>query len=225
MTVLAVPVINRPDLLARCIASIDLDVQLLIIDNGNVAEDVPDDAWVLDMPHNLGYPASVNLAIKCYPAEPFWLISNADVEYAPGDLARLCEATSEYGWVGLTDWRTFAITADTIERVGWLDENYHPAFVEDADYERRCTLAGIRWGFIPGGTTHERSVSLQEYGPDNARSYPSNVAYHQRKWGAGVRGPGGFTTPHDRGGAVADGTQPDLSRLRQNAWHHPDHRS
>jgi GT2 family glycosyltransferase len=221
--VLAIPCINRPDLLAKTIASIDIPVRLLIIDNSGqgITHDVlPEDAWLIEPPANLGYPASVNLAIKCYPAEPYWLFANADVEFAPGDLGRL--QTADMGWVGITDWRVFKLTAETVQRVGFFDENFHPAFCEDADYERRCTLVGVRWGHIPGDTTHVRSVSLEDHRADNARSYPSNVRRYVEKWGGMLRGGEGFTTPFDGGGSVAEGTQPELSRLRANRWHRAD---
>lgn len=218
--VLAIPCLNRPDLLAKAIASIDIPVRLLVIDNsgqGITLDVLPDDAHVLDMPANIGYPASVNLAIKCYPLEPYWLVANADVEFAPGDLHRLVGATEsgDWGWVGVVDWRVFGLTAETVLRVGFFDEDFHPAFCEDADYERRCTLAGVRWGAIPGDTTHVRSVSLADHAQDNARSYPSNVEHHVAKWGVPPRGAGGYATPFDKG---YPSPGPSLSRLRANAW-------
>ena len=223
--ILAVPVLNRPDLLARCLASIDIDVRLLVIDNsgaGLAHRYLPDDAWLLEPPNNLGVAASWNLAIKCYPTEPFWLISNADTEFAPNDLARLV-ASEGYGWTGLAgDWRAFKLTASTVERVGFFDENYVPIYCEDADYEYRCTLAGVRWGFIQGDTKHAGSVCLDDHRRDNDRTYPDNVEYFRRKWAMSVRGPVGRSTPFGRGGSVADGTQPSLSRLRANTWRRPN---
>lgn len=219
--VLIVPVINRPDLFRRCVESIDIDVRLVVVDNspeGFAIDHVPDSAHVMEPPGNLGYGASVNTVIKALPHEPYWLCANADVEFAPGDLSRLAGATEEWGWVGLTDWRAFGLTAATVERVGFLDEGFVPAFCEDADYERRCSLAGIRWGFIEGETTHVRSVSLADYGDDNARSYPANVRRYVEKWGGMLRGGETYETPWDRGGSLADGTGPDLSRLRALAW-------
>ena len=206
--VLAIPVINRPDLLRRAIESIDTDVRLLVIDNsgeGITHEVIPDDTWLIEPPSNLGVAASWNLAIKCYPTEPYWLIANADTEFAPGDLQRLADS-DEYGWTGINgDWRAMKLTADTIERVGWFDEDFAPIYCEDADYERRCDLAGVRWGFIEGETSHAGSVCLQDHRDDNARTYPSNVAHYEAKWGTGVRGAGGYSTPFDRGFPVAHG--------------------
>lgn len=203
--------------LRRCIESIDIPVRLLVIANGGSDWDwLPDDAWLVELPHNIGYPAAVNLAIKCYPFEDSWLVANDDVIFAPGDLARLA-AVERYGWVGIRDWRVFKLTAETVERVGFLDENFHPAYVEDADYERRCDLADVPWGFIEGETSHDRSACLREHRRDNDRSYPANLDYHVRKWGVGVRMPGGFATPFDRGDELGGGALA-LSRLRSLAW-------
>lgn len=222
--ILGIPVLDNPDIFKRCLDSIDHDVDLVIVDNSGSSMTwgiVPDDAHIIEPVHNLGYAASVNLIIKATPHEDAWLFANADTEFAPGDLSRLLEQTQsgEWGWVGLTDWRAFGLTSATVERVGFWDEHFIPCYCEDADYERRCTLAGIRWGFIQGETTHVGSVSLRQHYADNQRSYPENVRYYCDKWGVShVRAPGGYTTPFARGGSLADGTQPDLSRLRRLAW-------
>lgn len=208
--------------LRSCLDSIDLPVRLVVIDNSPTGETwdlVPDDAHVIDMPTNIGYTASVNLAIRSMPREPFWLIANHDIVLAPGDLARLVEATDEYGWVGVNDWAVFAITAECVERVGFWDEHFYN-YASDADYERRCDLAGVRRGFITGDTRHASSAVINEnkrYARANARSYPQEVAYYCAKWGvSAVRQPGGFPVPFD--GAVAPSDGPSLSRLRELAW-------
>jgi hypothetical protein len=220
--VLIIPFLGDAEMLRACVESIDIPVRLVVIDNTtqSLAVDVCD-GWVVEPPGNLGYSASVNLAIKALPHEPYWLVANHDVVFAPGDLHGLVGATEsgDWGWVGIHDWRVFGLTAETVMRVGFLDEGFHPVYCEDADYERRCTLAGIRWGFIEGDTTHVGSVCLREHGSDNARTYPENVRYYCAKWGVpGVRAPGGFTTPYGLGGPLASGTEADLSRLRALSW-------
>jgi GT2 family glycosyltransferase len=224
--VLGIPVISRPDLLRTCLESIDLPVRLVVIDNsgtgalGDVAADY--DALIVEPAANLGYTASVNHIIRSFPDEPYWLIANADVAFGPGDLARLCEEPG--GWVGINgDWRVFKLTAETVDRIGFWDEAGFFNYCSDADYERRCDLAGIDRHYLTGQTSHVGSATIQEarYGAHNRRSYPAEVAYYHAKWGVPVRGEGGFTTPFDEGGHLG-AWRLDLSHLRQVAWHDRD---
>lgn len=222
--VLGVPVINRPDLLAECLRSIDLPVRLVVIDNsgtgelGDIAADLRPDALIVEPAANLGYTASVNHIIRSFPHEPYWLVANADTTFAPGDLARLVAEPG--GWVGIAgDWRVFKLTAETVERVGFWDEGGFFNYCSDADYERRCDLAGVDRHFIDGATTHARSVAIAEarYGARNQHSFPQEVAYHQAKWGVPVRAQGGYDTPFDEGGHLGEWRH-DLSRLRRVSW-------
>lgn len=232
--ILSIPVINRPDLLARCIASIDAPVgRLVVIDNSPtggyaavVEAHVPDcvnDWFVCEPPSNLGVAASWNLAIRTAPAEPWWCIANADTEFGPGDLARLAVEMERGGarWVGCNgDWRVMGISREVVERVGFFDENYHPIYGEDVDYERRCDLDGIPRYFIQGTSTHAGSAAIrsdERYARANRRTHPANHAYHVAKWGGTFRGGERFTTPFDSGAPLSHWTL-DLRRLRDNAW-------
>jgi GT2 family glycosyltransferase len=231
--VLGIPVLNRPDLLAACVASIDADVgRLVIIDNSdertmgavaraalppNVAE-----LRVVEPPSNLGFPASVNLVIRTAPAEPWWCIANADTEFGQGDLGRLAAAMADPAprWAGIVDWRVFGLNAAAVDAAGFWDENFHPAYCEDADYEWRCSLAGVEMVRLMGATKHIGSVgylSDPRKAAGNARSYPSNLAYYSRKWGGPLRGGERFTTPFDAGGHVGD-WRLERARLAANAW-------
>lgn len=222
MVVLAIPVINRQDLLAKCLQSIDTEVDLIVIDNSfsgfaaaTVVEHYEGEFFVTEPPANLGYAGSVNHIIQTRPAEPFWLFANADTEFGAGDLQRLIEEMDKGGprWVGVTDWRVFGLTAEAVDLAGFWDPNFHPAFVEDCDYERRCDLAGVTRYFIDGTTTHVRSVSIGEErnARSNAKTYPANLAYYAEKWGGPPRGGERFSTPYNRGGSIRDWT---LSRRR-----------
>lgn len=228
--VLGIPVLNRPDLLRACLASIDLDVTLVVIDNsgtgelGDVAAEVRPDAIIAEPIANLGYTASVNAIIRAYPHEPFWLVANADTVFAPGDLARLAAEPGD--WVGIAgDWRAFKLTERAVETVGLWDECYF-TYCSDADYERRIDLAGLDRHFIDGGTSHVGSVAIKEgrFHAHNQQSYPQEVGYFQAKWGVPVRGAGGFTTPFDAGGHLGD-WRADLSRMRATSWNRPDRRA
>ena len=222
--IVGIPVINRPDLLLRMVDSIDVPAEVVVIDNspdGAIVDALGDrDVSLVIPPTNLGVAASWNLIIRTHPAEPWWVIANADTELAPGDLERLAAEMAKPGprWVGMNgDWRVFAINAAAIEAAGFFDENFHPIYCEDADYERRCSLAGVHWYFVPGGATHAGSTAIRSgYAAANARTYPANVAYYAAKWGGPVRG-GTYTSPFNRGGSVRDWAL-DLWRLRELAW-------
>jgi glycosyltransferase involved in cell wall biosynthesis len=217
--VVIIPTLGRSHLW-DAVQSIDIDVRLCVIANGGHDYGwLPDDAWLIDLPHNIGYAAAVNLGLACYPSEDYWIVMNDDVVLAPGDLQRLIDH-DEYGWTGINDWSVQKLTADTVERVGFMDANYTPAYVDDADYERRCDLAGVPRGFIKGDTIHASSACLRQHRGDNGRTYPANVAYHREKWGADVRMPGGYSTPFDHG---LDRFAPlRLQRLRELQWRRAD---
>ena len=207
--VLIIPTLGAPHLRA-CVESIDIPTRLIVIANGGSDYDwLPDDAWLIDLPGNIGYSAAVNLGIKATLSEPYWLVANDDVVFAPGDLDRLIDDARD--WVGIRDWRVFKLTDRAVDLVGWWDESFHPVYCEDADYERRCDLAGVSRGFIDGGTTHAGSSCLRVHRDDNARSYPLNVQHHIDKWGVGPRGGGGHPAP-------ATPPLPSLSHLRARAW-------
>lgn len=221
--IVGVPVINRPELLVRFLRSIDVPATVVVIDNSDgpeIAEACePFDVTLVMPPANLGVAASWNLIIRSFPAEPYWVIANADTELGPGDVWRLAAEMTGARWVGMNgDWRVFGLTAAAVDRVGLFDENFHPIYCEDADYEYRCDLAGVERYFIDGLATHEGSAAIRSgYGPDNARTYPANVAHYEAKWGGHLRGGERFTSPFDRGGHVGD-WRLDLGRLRELTW-------
>jgi hypothetical protein len=236
--VLGIPYYNRPDLLARCIASIDCPVtKLVIIDNSNglpipqdlcgddrlenlIAKIVPafvDEIEIVRHP-NSGVAGAWNEIIKLFPAD-WWLISNSDIEFAPGDLEHMAQAVTDE-----TIWKTpsqpqqpgkfygnhgasfFAITSDCIADVGLFDENLYPAYLEDCDYSRRCDLLNVRRFNVQGifsrhgdekqsgSCTVNATPELQREG---ARTHDNNFSYYEGKWG-GRNGDEVFKTPFNQ---------------------------
>lgn len=221
--VLIVPVLTGRRVLDM-LASIDLPVGLrLVIDNGAGIE-VPD-AHVVHLPHNIGVAAAWNLGIKATCRAPWWAIVNDDVVFAPGDLGRLMAAMADPSprVVTLDGFAAFGINQAALGRVGWFDENFHPAYVEDCDYEYRCRLLGVPIMSIPAHLRHERSatIGLPHYSAENARTYPANLDYFRRKWGGPIRGGEQFMTPFDAGGSPSDWTL-DHGRLAWLTWQEPD---
>lgn len=232
--VLGIPVINHPDYLAECVASIDAPLaRLVIIDNspdggmGDVVRSVlPDcvgELVVTRPPANLGYSASLNLLIRTHANLPWWMYANADAKFAPGDMARVeAQMATEPGpfLCGIRDFRLFGLNAACVSTIGFWDENFHPIYCEDTDYTRRITLGGARYLMLPGDTGHVGSVCYRGDGnpnaAHNARTYPSNRRYYIEKWGGDI-GREGYETPFDDGGSVADWTL-RFERIRDNDW-------
>jgi GT2 family glycosyltransferase len=227
--VLAIPALNRPDLLRRHLASIDEPVErLFVIDNspdGSMGEAATElGVEVVDVGCNLGVAASWNLAMQINPRAPWWMLANVDQEYGPGDLGRVTAAMAdpEARVACLCRFGAFGINRACLERVGWFDENFHPIYAEDADYEHRCLLAGVPVVDLPSATVQldGGSVSWRSdpaYATANARTYPANLAYYEAKWGGPLRGGERFATPFNAGGLVAEWTL-DPARLREQAW-------
>lgn len=192
---LVVPVLNRPDLLHRMIASIDHPVgDLVVIDNGRCTSTI--DHWPtsrhverthrLAMPSNLGVPASWNLGVKATPFAPWWLIVNSDVTFPPGSLERLADIRA--GGVVLSaaspPWACFALHDEAVAKVGLFDESIHPAYWEDRDYERRLRAAGVPIVETDIPVHHDNSSTLMgeaAYQRRNTDTFTANAAYFQRK--------------------------------------------
>jgi GT2 family glycosyltransferase len=192
ISALVVPVLNRPDLLQRMLASIDHPVEhLAIIDNGHVlppGKQVVENVQrthVITMPWNLGVAGSWNLGIKSLPFAPWWLIVNSDAHFPPGSLARMEQAARPDALVmsaASPRWACFALGEDVVRRVGLFDEALHPAYFEDNDYTRRCEAAGVPIVHTGIPVHHDNSSTLAGgYQRANDRSFPANHAYYADK--------------------------------------------
>jgi GT2 family glycosyltransferase len=229
--VLGVPVLDRYDLLEEMEASVDTDVKrYYVLDNGG-RYDLAEWPW-WDRRHvcrpgaNLGWGAAINLMIRANVAAPWWLFANDDMVFGPGHLA----ATAEYMWehreptiahLAGMGYAAFAINAEAVERIGWFDESYHPAYVEDCDFNWRAKLVGdVTIIDIPGHSLHAGSQTIggsPERKAANDITYRRNKDYHRSKWGS-EPWEELFLTPFNNGSNPAVTTAPRLSRLREQAW-------
>jgi GT2 family glycosyltransferase len=74
-----------------------------------------------------------------------------------------------------------------LDRIGYFDENFRPAYYEDVDFGRRFHLSGIKMIVADGVLVeHERSKTTRE-NPEiqaaNAEVMRVNGGYYARKWG------------------------------------------
>ena len=170
--VLGIPILNRPDLLRRLLASLDHPVETLAIVDNSVASGLSDTdelsrllAQLERQPPagigrvrvarpftNQGVAASWNAILTSFPEAAFTLLVNNDVVFAPGVLARVIERIdpSRPQFLPLLpapqEFSAFAITPAAWDRVGLFDANFHPAYCEDIDYaERLRACDAVAW--------------------------------------------------------------------------------
>jgi GT2 family glycosyltransferase len=187
---LIVPVLNRYDLLQRMVDSIDIPLELLVLDNGDELEALKVPAWVdarvLHLPTNQGVAGSWNLGIKLLPFEPVWFFTSADTQYEPGALAKLAEAKTDEITLNASFpyWQTFAIGEEVVRRIGLFDENIFPIYFEDNDYNKRATEAGITVTHIDAPVHHDNSSTINSDAnlrEQNSRTFQSNEQYFHSK--------------------------------------------
>ncbi len=214
---LTIPVLNRYDLLERCLQSIDYPIKhLLIIDNG--ASTVEQDIEVhvpeivkfttyLPMPANLGVAASWNLGIKSFPYDDRWFFASNDVVFRPGALERLSEVhTGEITLSGVFPfWHVFSVGYEAVRRLGLFDEAFFPAYFEDNDFNTRANHHEVPIRKLDLPLDHDNSSTLKSdsrFQTLNGDTFARNQAYYRDKIAREDFGPGGW----------------DVERRRANGW-------
>ncbi len=226
--VLGIPTLNRGALLRRCLESIDHPVDRLVIvqnDRGHpevsaTVEWAETQAgefhrWkrceVITSTANFGVSGSWNTIIKLFPAD-YWMLVNDDIQFAPGDLAKMeaaanyrgdtackTEAACFYANHGASFW---IVTKLGVEQVGLFDENIHPAYLEDCDHSTRADRLGLPRVNVSGcASIHGENGrgSRTMYADPNLtrecrRTHGNNFVYYRAKWG-GINEHETFKTP------------------------------
>lgn len=153
--VLAIPVLNRYDLLDQNLETIDFPIkEILIINNGKEKYEPKRtdlNIRVLNLPSNLGMSGSWNLTIKLYPHENYWMFSSADTHWIPGSLEELHNESGSSKLVMTTEaWSAFTLGENIVREVGLFDEYFYPIYFEDNDYYERVMRSSVKDGYVSG---------------------------------------------------------------------------
>jgi GT2 family glycosyltransferase len=208
--VLGTLILNRGDLLLRLFDSIDYPYDKFVILNNGKEKDVaeaieqirqriPDKLIVHNSPKNTGVAGGWNFIIKNFPA-PWTFICGNDVQFTPGDMQKIVDATWEkhetHGKIfGNQGHNAFTITKLAVDTVGYFDENFYPAYLEDCDYQTRMRLSGIPYYDAPdchiihgipapgnpGGSS--TIFSNKKYRIANGITHSNGHRYYEAKWG------------------------------------------
>lgn len=207
---IGIPVLNRGDLLKRCVMSIDYPVDhVVIVNNGKDAsvERAIDELFrefsqrerltVVIKDYNTGFAASCNyLCDLNRGAYPYRMLVGSDMAFGPGALQIFHEFirdnVDEYAMIRcFQGYGIIALTRRGIEKVGGFDESFYPAYFEDNDHHRRLRLLGEKDTdiSIPGlvhGDANGGSCTIKsdpELGRRNSITFGRNSGYYGRKWG------------------------------------------
>jgi hypothetical protein len=153
---------------------------------------------------NVGFSGSINQIIKQNTDCPYWCILSVDWQPKPGQLKKLAERL-ENPFVGLlcdetqNGYSSIVFTPKLLYEVGYLDENFFPAYYEDNDHRYRMKLAGIEWEYLPLDYQHIVSATIKRdpvIYAKNQMTFKENGRYYVEKWG-GLPGQEKYTTPFD----------------------------
>ncbi len=153
---------------------------------------------------NVGFSGSVNQIIKQNTDCNYWCVLSVDWHPKPGELAKLAKRLEEPFTGILCDesqngYSAMVITPELLYEVGYLDENFFPAYYEDNDHRYRMKLAGFEWEYLPLEYEHAVSSTIKRdavFNQKNNETFRKNGRYYFEKWG-GMPGNEKYETPFD----------------------------
>jgi len=194
---LIVPVFKNFPGFAELMASVDIEVMPIIVDN-----------WRENRGVSKGWNEGLKRAIELKLDAAF--IVNDDVTFHAGTMSNMLTHLWDYDLVtgynvrdgfdspDKPDFACFLVDPiKFVSKFGWFDEGFSPAYFEDNDMAYRVKIAGgeyIKSHFAP--FMHQGSVT-QNWGGVQVVShtmFENNREYYIRKWG-GQPGEEKFTTP------------------------------
>lgn len=107
------------------------------------------------------------------------------------------------------DFSCFLIRERTLRVVGYFDQNFYPAYLEDNDYHYRIKLAGYdAYGLADALFYHkdDGSNTINRLDPSERERFDKNFKacryYFINKWGGLPDTEGLYTTPYNEGGSI-----------------------
>lgn len=153
---------------------------------------------------NVGFSGSINQIIKQNIDCPYWCVLSVDWHPKPGELKKLAQRL-ENPFVGIlcdetqNGYSSIVFTPELLYEVGYMDENFFPAYYEDNDHRYRMKMADIEWEHLPLEYHHTVSATIKRdpvIYAKNRMTYQENGRYYVEKWG-GLPGQEKYTTPFD----------------------------
>ena len=113
----------------------------------------------------------------------------------------------------------FQLTPAVIEKVGFFDENFYPAYFDDNDYRWRTKTAKADLDKYPVKYEHDTSSTIKysaHYKKCNQKTFQKAGRYYITKWGGGP-GEEKYDSPFNSGAPI-DYWKIDPSQLNKLRW-------
>lgn len=184
--------LSRFDLADRLLASIDYEVEhLVIVDNSGTntwqpsQPDKVKNLWLIRVPFGLGLVGAWNLVIKSTPFAPYWVLVNDDAHFEPGALEIIANEADPQAmnFVEITPaWSCIVPGEVVVSKVGLYDERLYPLYFDDNDWERRIRKANVLIKKIDAIVHHDNSSTLKSgYQEKNSKSFAANQKLFESK--------------------------------------------
>lgn len=139
-------------------------------------------------PYNMGCSTSWNYHIKMNPELNGWIICADDIQFSPGDLENLHIKSQNTDIIFANippKFSLFYISKKCVSKVGFFDENIHPACYEDDDYQRRLIendipILTFNFNGVHIGSGTGKSMSLDKRKKLH-QAIKINKEYYQKK--------------------------------------------
>lgn len=188
---LVVPVLSNFRGCTDLIASVDMSIRPIIIDNYN---------------DNLGVAKAWNIGIERCMDLDVVIVANDDVKFYPGTMQKLVDYVQETDLVSVVatdteqtglhtdhfpDFCCYAIKPkDFVEKFGTFDENFKPAYFEDNDMSYRIKVGGGTQGLVLearvdhiGSVTQFKGNLTKDDRVVSHEQFRANRDYYIAKWG------------------------------------------
>ncbi len=172
--------------------------KIVIIDNGGrYVPKCPDKVDVVRPVRNLGVATAWNMIHVLTEPMPVVII-NDDIVFGNTALEKLLEAPGDIVVAKDCPWACFKQAHHLWRTVGYYDEIFYPAYMEDSDYQQRLKHAGVTINYLPVDINHVSGGTRFNLSPPDRQDlewyYAQNKDYYHKKWG-GPLGHESFKVP------------------------------
>jgi GT2 family glycosyltransferase len=191
--VVAIPTINRADLLNEALAKYFEDFKnthIAICDNGNQDIITREENFMIYRPQeNLGVAKSWNMLIDYSDkiGATHVLILNDDIYLGKNEteLALLIKNNLDADFINsFQNWCSYILRVDIWKKAGMFDEEFFPAYFEDNSFDYKMTLVGAKktWTSFLDPIVYRNSMTIAK-DPTLNQKFMENKQMYIQMWG------------------------------------------